>query len=332
MAVLAHITKRNVDAQDLTLIGHAVLADATPSAPQITTFVGQTLGRHDAISVSADTLIDGRTLTTGLWYAPEDSGPAAADVNDLVKLVAPAGANVRAFADATGVAAANTAVPTTAEIAAWATAQSVTDTIVRYTGTDTATDPETYVFHVDATGAVTRMSQTSLAKNVLNFIGGNLTVEGFQENPNATTDGVYYMIRAAVAASAILTFHPVATYVAQGIQRIRVSCEDWSLRVGLVGAYVTNGAENIYVVSGFPDAGSEYIDFIVDQANPGGAGFIVATGGDVSIFQTTPVYDNDAEAVAGVGSIPGALFTGSGLGDLTNTLYHVRADSTRVIV
>lgn len=74
------------EAKDLSIIGHAVAGDATASAPQITTFVGQTHTRNDAISVSADTTIDGLTLTVGLWYFPEDTGAGAANVSQLVQV------------------------------------------------------------------------------------------------------------------------------------------------------------------------------------------------------------------------------------------------------
>lgn len=61
----------------------------------------------------------------------------------------------RAFADDTTVAPATTGSPTTAEIAVFATANTLTDTIIYYTGDDNAASAPTHVYHVDAGGNVT---------------------------------------------------------------------------------------------------------------------------------------------------------------------------------
>lgn len=56
-----------------------------------------------------------------------------------------------------GGALANAADPTLAEVTAWASGNSVVDTLVYYTGTDTPTDPSTHIYSIDAAGAVTEI-------------------------------------------------------------------------------------------------------------------------------------------------------------------------------
>lgn len=169
----------------------------------------------------------------------------------------------------------------------------------------------------------------SIAKNVLNFVTGNVNpLEGYQDDLSAANDGALYLLTAAAAATAELTFKPLATYVAEGIQRVRVGCEDWSLRIGLATAYNTNGAEGIQATNGFPDRGSEWIDFVVDAANNQ---FIVTTGGDVRIIQVIPQHSNDADIVA-AGYPPGTLVQGDNTGDLVDNLFRVKFDGIRIQV
>ena len=66
-------------------------------------------------------------------------------------------ANDRVFADETTVAPAIDDQPTVVEMTAFALAGNHTDTIIYFTGTDTATDPILRVYHVDNSGVVTEM-------------------------------------------------------------------------------------------------------------------------------------------------------------------------------
>jgi len=75
----------------------------------------------------------------------------------VLNKAAAASANNRVFADELTVSPATPGAPTEAEIAAFASAGGHTDTIIYYTGTNVATDPVTYVFHVDASGNVTEI-------------------------------------------------------------------------------------------------------------------------------------------------------------------------------
>lgn len=63
-------------------------------------------------------------------------------------------ANDRSFASDTTVSPAISANPTVVEIQAWATSNSVTDTIITYNGTDTS-GAVTYAYHSDNSGTVT---------------------------------------------------------------------------------------------------------------------------------------------------------------------------------
>lgn len=72
-------------AEDLNIIGATDAADATTrSVSQVTSVTGQNYGRQDAIVVQADTVVDGRTLTAGMWYWPVAT--INANVNNLVRL------------------------------------------------------------------------------------------------------------------------------------------------------------------------------------------------------------------------------------------------------
>lgn len=62
--------------------------------------------------------------------------------------------NADEFLSATDVAAADTALPTLAEITAAAGTADISDAIIYYTGTDVGTDDVTHVYHIDTNGAV----------------------------------------------------------------------------------------------------------------------------------------------------------------------------------
>lgn len=186
--------------------------------------------------------------------------------------------NVRVHADATTIAAADPANPTLNDIQSFATNTNIVDALIYYTGTDTAADPITRVYFVDGATTVTQLARPStVAKNDLVFITGNITLNGFVDDPGSDSNGVYYLIRASAASTAVLTFQPVATYVAAGIQRIRVACEDWALRESAVNVYETDGTELIYTPFALPVEGSGFIDFVVDPGHSSGPGFVVLT-------------------------------------------------------
>ncbi|MGI9302154.1 MAG: hypothetical protein ACR2RB_05520, partial [Gammaproteobacteria bacterium] len=63
----------------------------------------------------------------------------------------------RVFADSTTVAAAIADSPTDAEIKAFTDAGPHIDTLVYFTGSDTATDAITHLYHVDGSGTITRL-------------------------------------------------------------------------------------------------------------------------------------------------------------------------------
>jgi Major tropism determinant N-terminal domain len=81
---------------------------------------------------------------------------------------ASASANARTFASNTAVAPASAGAPTTTEIAAFA--GTTRDTVILYTGTDISTDTPTYVFHIDAAGAVTVLKQPSSDDRIVEVI------------------------------------------------------------------------------------------------------------------------------------------------------------------
>ncbi len=71
----------NLKAKDLTVIGYI----GGTQQPQITTLApAQPRGKQDAIAVHETTTIDGKELTVGLWYWPQDFTGGA--VEDLIKL------------------------------------------------------------------------------------------------------------------------------------------------------------------------------------------------------------------------------------------------------
>lgn len=75
-------------------------------------------------------------------------------------------ANDRVFAPLAGVAPVDPLNPTLANIQAWVTGQTLTDTIVYYTGTATSTDPIRYVYHVDNSGTATLIERALSSVNV----------------------------------------------------------------------------------------------------------------------------------------------------------------------
>ena len=82
----------------------------------------------------------------------------------VTTVLAPASlANDRGHLTATAVAAAVVATPTLTEIQTAVTTATLTDTHVFYTGDDLPASPITYVYHVDASGTVTVVSQPSTA-------------------------------------------------------------------------------------------------------------------------------------------------------------------------
>lgn len=111
----------------------------------------------------------------------------------------------RAHADDTSVAPATAGAPTAAEIDVFATANSLTDRIVFYTGDDVPTNPVTYVFHADKAGAVTLLNSpsTGVTANGRSFadntavapaVGGLPTPAEIQNftTANTLTDRVIY--------------------------------------------------------------------------------------------------------------------------------------------
>lgn len=86
-------------------------------------------------------------------------GAAAWVVTEDTAYVTPA--NARAFASNTGVAPVVPGYPSTAEIQTYVTTNSITDTLVYYTGTDAFGDTPTHVYWVDQAGTATAVETTA---------------------------------------------------------------------------------------------------------------------------------------------------------------------------
>lgn len=171
-------------------------------------------GQHhlaDSLSVAAPAVVAGN------WFAVRSRGPGGSTVTGVTsgaipgdgtvvyyvenagaweRLPAASSANPTSHLTETAIAPAAAGDPTVAEITAAATAATLTDRILRYTGTDTATDPITRVYHVDTAGAVTLLLSPTAAigdpyQEVLDATARNLVtgmVEGDVVKETSTGD------------------------------------------------------------------------------------------------------------------------------------------------
>ena len=140
------------------------LADVTLTGP----IVAGTVLRYNGVqwvnaALNMNDLGDADTATT----APNTGETLIWDGTNWVP--GPAGAsNNRVFLSDAAVGPATAGAPTVAEITAAAGANR--DTILYYTGTNLATDPVTYAYHIDAAGAVTQLDSPASASNPTVFL------------------------------------------------------------------------------------------------------------------------------------------------------------------
>lgn len=166
-------------------------------------------------------------------------------------------------------------------------------------------------------------TEDNFAKNTADFTSGNLTLAFFQDDPMAGVDGKYYP---DLTPTADFTFPSVAS---NNGKRILLST-DWVARAVAAGPpnWITAGAETLDLpATGWPAEGTEFVWAIADETN---SKWLVRTGGNVELSYVVPSFANDVDAAAA--TVAGSLFQGTGAGDLTDALYRVKADLTRVQV
>ena len=117
--------------------------------------------------------IDGASQAALIWTADVDAVP-----------------NNRAHITNTVMAPVSTGLPTDAEAQTAVAAAALTDTVIYYTGTDTATDAVTHSWHVDAAGVVTRMHQPSYSPAVKMHIASTSVGAADIANPTLIEIGV----------------------------------------------------------------------------------------------------------------------------------------------
>lgn len=130
-------------------LGATTLAAGLPTAP---------LESEVQAYVTTNSIIDKLIIYTGTDVAsdPEQYVYDVDFTGELTMLRSPAvaGGSTHAFADATTVAAFDVSAPTVPELQAFVTANTLTETHVFYTGTDTATDDALFTYAVDSSGLV----------------------------------------------------------------------------------------------------------------------------------------------------------------------------------
>ena len=140
---LATVAKDRVFADDVTV------SPMIPGAPRITEIEAfiTTAGVTDTLLFYTGT----NTITDPVThvYSVDGSGNAT-----LLRSPTTAAVSNHTHITDTALSPAAAGAPTLAEITAYVTTNTITDTVIYYTGNDTATDPATYVYIVDTNGAV----------------------------------------------------------------------------------------------------------------------------------------------------------------------------------